>query len=117
MRIAFIGPLGRCTLCAHPRGGRMRNRSWRVALGLVVAAFFAACGTANPPGLDQSSNNPGNTPGGTCASPGTAGCPCSTTGESVACGEQVSKNGAYVTCSMGRSTCNGQTWGACLGNT
>jgi hypothetical protein len=105
----------------------MRDRSWRDGTsparagawsrpgvwGLVVAAFFAACGTANPPGIDQT----GTMPGGGCASPGTAGCPCSEIGQSVACGDLVAKSGAYVTCSMGHSKCDGHAWGACLGNT
>ena len=48
---------------------------------------------------------------------GEQGCACPTNGQKVACGEIVTKNGGYVTCSMGTSTCEGGAWSACKGNT
>ena len=48
---------------------------------------------------------------------GVQGCACTQSGQKVSCGEVVTKNGSYVTCSMGTSTCEGSAWGPCVGNT
>jgi hypothetical protein len=49
--------------------------------------------------------------------PGAEGCPCDQDGSLAKCGKIVSSSGDYVTCSVGYSTCNGTTWGPCVGNT
>jgi hypothetical protein len=51
-----------------------------------------------------------------CLTPGHLGCACDEIGAVVECGKVVERNGDYVTCSMGRSTCDGEKWGACVGN-
>jgi len=51
-----------------------------------------------------------------CLSPGYFGCACDETGAIAECGKVVTRNGDYVTCSMGRSTCDGESWGECIGD-
>jgi hypothetical protein len=51
-----------------------------------------------------------------CATPGHLGCPCQEEGASVECGKVVERRGDYVTCSMGRATCDSKTWGPCIGD-
>jgi hypothetical protein len=51
-----------------------------------------------------------------CLTPGHLGCACDEVGAVVDCGKVVERNGDYVTCSMGRSTCDGEKWGECVGN-
>lgn len=97
----------------------MRDR-WRPVARLflfaaIAAACAIACGTANGPDVGGGSN-PNGTTGPNCSAPGHAGCPCSSTGETAACGDVVETSGDYVTCSMGNSTCNGSTWGPCVGH-
>ena len=55
---------------------------------------------------------------GSCASGSTAvGCPCTTPGQTVACGQVHRVSGDYVSCSPGTQTCDTDlTWGACLGD-
>jgi hypothetical protein len=50
-----------------------------------------------------------------CTGPGT-GCPCNTSGESVACGHVVYQSTDYVSCSIGRRTCLRGKWSACTGD-
>jgi hypothetical protein len=104
----------------RPTGGR----PWRFLhyLGASAAAFIAACSTNNhiPPGpidpIGAGGQRDASAPGDPCAMPGHFGCPCEETGASVDCGKVVERAGDYVTCSMGRSTCDGQTWGPCIGD-
>src|SRR5882757_8554472 len=56
------------------------------------------------PRMDASVTDP-------CVSPGHLGCPCDEKSASVECGKVIERTGDYVTCSMGRSTCDGQAWG------
>jgi len=51
-----------------------------------------------------------------CLTPGHLGCACDETGAMIECGKVVQRNGDYVTCSMGRSTCDGEMWGECIGD-
>jgi hypothetical protein len=54
--------------------------------------------------------------GDRCATPGQPGCSCDEVGAERECGKVVDRNGDYVTCSMGRTTCDGTLWGPCIGN-
>jgi hypothetical protein len=94
----------------------MRDRWRRVArffgFGAIAVACAVACGTANGPDIGGG-ENPGSSSGTNCG-PGKAGCPCTSTGESAACGDLVEKSGDYVTCSLGHSTCDGSSWGPCV---
>jgi hypothetical protein len=85
------------------------------ALATTVVAL-QACGSNGdqPPSLGPTEGTDASIPNQ--CNPGNAGCPCDTEGETVACGDVVTKNGSYVTCSMGESTCKNGTWGACNGN-
>ena len=93
----------------------MRGRWRTLAPGLVIAAL-TACSSARPPGMNDSTGGSGGTGGTSCTTPGQGGCPCSQAGESAACGDVVLKSGTYVSCSMGTSTCDGSTWGPCVGD-
>jgi hypothetical protein len=94
-----------------------------LALG---AALFGCKQDKGPPTMPT---DPGGTGGGgnghdasvppppdPCMNPGHAGCPCDETGATAECGKVVQRSGDYVTCSMGRSTCDGQKWGECVGD-
>ncbi|MGH7270222.1 MAG: hypothetical protein ACREJ3_07295, partial [Polyangiaceae bacterium] len=91
-----------------------------VALVISTLAAITACGSQTPTETGESANNPDASVGpghiGLLCTPGTPGCPCSQSGQETGCGKVVDKNGSYVTCSMGRSTCDGSKWGACIGN-
>src|ERR1700733_14159385 len=89
-------------------------------LALAGAGLTGACdsGHSAPAGSPVHQNDPdgGSTIRGDCTSPGHAGCPCTAASSVVECGQVASRSGAYVTCSMGHSRCDGETWGACVGN-
>jgi hypothetical protein len=88
---------------------------WKIGGSTLFAGamLVGACSTKPPGEL-------GNTQGGddasyaSCATPH-PGCPCSTAGATAACGEVVTRDGNYVTCSEGNMTCTGGNWGACIG--
>src|SRR5205085_6254877 len=42
---------------------------------------------------------------------------CENPGEVVDCGHVERRSGSYVACSLGKRTCNGGSWGACVGDT
>ena len=44
------------------------------------------------------------------------GCECETQGEVVDCGQVERISGEYISCSMGRRTCDDGKWGACVGD-
>ena len=44
------------------------------------------------------------------------GCACETPDEVVDCGQVERRSGDYVSCSMGKRTCDGNTWGDCIGD-
>ncbi len=73
-----------------------------VVLGLGAAV--GAC-SASPPEIGDS----------TCHA-GVQGCACSNPGATAACGTQVAQTDTTVTCSIGQSTCSGNTWSVCVGN-
>lgn len=87
------------------------------ALAVAVAcAFFGACGADSMQGATNGGGDPDHGDGSTdfCATPN-EGCPCTTAGEVADCGKVTSVFGQYVTCSEGTRTCNGTTWGECVG--
>jgi hypothetical protein len=94
----------------------MRDRWRTVARGIVVVALVG-CGSPRPDALGDPLGGPDSSAGNACANPSAMGCPCAQVGQTAACGEVVEKTGTYVTCSMGNVTCDGNTWGPCLGNT
>jgi hypothetical protein len=108
---------------AHPMPAmraHARIRGWAasaVLVGLgVVALLPTACGSGpalsdTPPGgsLD------GSLSGGGCSHP-QAGCACDKAGAVADCGKVEVRAGSYVQCSMGKITCDGNKWGACIGD-
>jgi hypothetical protein len=52
---------------------------------------------------------------GACETP-QQGCECKTQGEVVDCGQVERVSGDYVSCSMGKRTCDDGKWGACVGD-
>jgi hypothetical protein len=107
----------------------VRNRFTRFLLQsatvAVAASTFVACKQDKEhPAMPV---DPGGTGGGhedastpppvdPCLTPGHAGCACDETGAVTECGKVIQRSGDYVTCSIGRSTCDGQTWGECIGD-
>ncbi len=53
--------------------------------------------------------------GGACDTPN-EGCACETDAQVVDCGQVERVSGDYVSCSMGRRTCEKGKWGACIGD-
>jgi len=98
----------------------MRRRTTRAQwlagafAALVVALLAAACGSEQDSGgvLDiggQLSNLDATT---VCVD-GREGCPCSTPGQTAACGKVVQEYENYTTCAEGQSTCTNGAWGPC----
>jgi hypothetical protein len=95
---------------------RVVRKSWLLRLGvvLVVGVSAYAC-RANRVGGDTTESvavGP-DKPAGTCL-PGRQGCACDTSGATASCGSVAGQYGDYVTCGMGRSTCQGGLWSACV---
>ncbi|MDB5220032.1 MAG: Tryptophan synthase alpha chain [Myxococcaceae bacterium] len=80
---------------------------------LPAIAVVASCSSQQ---ADTAGNGtiPGTGP--TVCSLGVEGCPCDQGGATVECGKVLSKEGDYVTCSMGHTQCIGGQWGACEGD-
>jgi hypothetical protein len=64
----------------------------------------------------SSTNTPPTSSVDPCATPN-PGCPCTSLGAVSDCGTVELKLGTYVACSMGKMTCEGTTWGSCVGDT
>jgi hypothetical protein len=85
---------------------------------LVVPVFIALLGACGSSGGGAEVSSPGTgtpTTGGSCST-GQQGCRCDQAGAVSACGRVESRNGTYVTCSMGQAVCEGSAWGPCIGN-
>jgi hypothetical protein len=96
-----------------------RSTRTRLILAAIVAVgggLTLGCGQSNPAALGTGSSSGDDASAVGCALPN-QGCPCSTAGQVVACGEVVTRAGNFVTCSEGNRTCAGGTWGACVGST
>ena len=93
---------------------RNRNR-WQLALlvGVGGVVLSSACGSgSNPAALGGNSGVDSGYGGGSCDTPH-PGCPCSSKGQSVACGEVVTQDPDGVTCAEGKAVCDGSQWGPC----
>ena len=101
--------------------GRLRRRfsSLAVPLVVLVLGWTGACGTNDAvPGVGPSVGEDSGTPAppGTGCGVGETGCACTKEGAVASCGRVDSRDGNYVTCSLGYSACTGGTWGPCVGN-
>jgi hypothetical protein len=96
------------------------NHHWtrrRLACGTVIvaASFVVGCSSApNQGDLGGQTSGDENEPVNVCSHPH-SGCSCTTPNDTAACGEVVTQDGDYVTCSEGTITCQGGTWGPCIG--
>lgn len=95
-----------------------RGQRFGFAAGVCTAALLVVAGSCSSP--NRTDVDPGvkppNGPGDCTTVPLGPGCPCSTAGQTVECGEIIRKSGDFVTCSMGHRTCTGGAWGACEGD-
>src|SRR5579863_10183397 len=93
------------------------GKKWITRAGLVLALGGSAHACkASGTAADTAENGALPRLGSTCA-PGRPGCPCASEGSAANCGTLVGRHGDYVACSVGRSTCQAGTWGACIGAT
>lgn len=102
---------------SHPvRDGRNALTASFVTLFVAVTAVLAtvpiSCSQSSP-AASGSSGLPPDTD--TCAVPNT-GCECNQPGRTVECGKVESRDGDYVSCSMGKRVCDGARWGECIGS-
>jgi hypothetical protein len=84
----------------------------RLALTLSLLVVAVGCDNSQPGVGDVDKGGGGTTV--SCATPN-LGCSCSEPGQVVDCGKVEQTSGTYVTCSEGSRTCNGGTWGDCIG--
>lgn len=100
------------------RAARRRRRAFFATVVALATFLFAmtAC-KSRPDATDESSSDyPANANGLGACTPGTEGCPCDKEQAISECGRVHQVSGHYVTCSVGRSTCTGGKWGACVGD-
>jgi hypothetical protein len=89
------------------------------ALALALLAFGNACsngGRDNLPfaGVADAGDKPLPMVD-PCETPN-KGCACENADEVVDCGQVERRSGDYVSCTMGKRTCDGNTWGDCIGD-
>ena len=88
-----------------------------VAVALCLSLLGCSAGSDHGAsiGLGDAGTNKPPPAGDPCDTPN-QGCGCDTPGESVGCGQVERVSGEYVSCSMGRRTCDQGKWGACIGD-
>ena len=92
-----------------PARTRLLLAAFMVLLGVSA---LGACGSpGNPEVLGGGSGPNDASTGGGCPGPG---CPCSTSGATMACGYVKEQSGSYVTCAEGSSTCTNGAWSPCV---
>jgi len=98
----------------------MFEKPLRLALALVLLALGAACsngGHDSAPYVGGDAGDVDKPPPvvDPCATPN-KGCACENADEVVECGQVERRSGDYVSCAMGKRTCEGDTWGECIGD-
>lgn len=81
---------------------------------IAVVAVVVSCTTQGNPNITGGGSLP-NSGGTLCGTPH-EGCPCDNPGTVVECGRVERTSGDQVSCSMGKRTCVGDKWGACVGS-
>ena len=92
-------------------------------LGLTLALALLAFGTACSHGGHDSAPFAGAAGSGDkpipvvdpCETPN-KGCACENADEVIDCGQVERRSGDYVSCTIGKRTCEGNTWGECIGD-
>ena len=97
----------------------MFEKPLRLALVLALLAFGVACshgGHDNLPfaGVADAGDKPLPMVD-PCETPN-KGCACENADEVVDCGQVERRSGDYVSCTIGKRTCDGNTWGDCIGD-
>ncbi len=107
-----------------PTDGRPlgRSRTSRAARGLfaalaltLTAVVVDGCSTEEPPIGSGAPGSPG-VPGVPACHDGLVGCSCTTEGAVAPCGQVLRKDGDFVTCGEGTSSCTGGHWSSCTGD-
>src|SRR5450432_3706616 len=100
-------------------GRLMLEKPLRLVLALSVLVLSSACSQgANDAAPYAGSVDAGDKPipnADPCATPN-KGCSCDTPDETVDCGQVERVSGDYVSCTMGKRTCESGTWGECVGD-
>jgi len=92
-------------------------------LGLAIALSLLVFGSACSHGGHDNAPFVGSVDAGDkpipnvdpCATPN-KGCACETADEVIDCGQVERRSGDYVSCTIGKRTCDGSTWGECIGD-
>ena len=97
----------------------MFDKPLRLALALALFAVTTACSTGGHDGAPFAGNaDAGDKPVPVvdpCATPN-KGCACENADEVIECGQVERRSGDYVSCTMGKRTCDGSAWGECIGD-
>ena len=100
---------------------RIRHiRTRRPIIGLSLAfvlglgRLVVGCGNSRPANLNEQTDG-APLSGAQCAHP-YPGCACSEKGETSPCGTVRIQSENFIQCSMGTTTCDGTSWGACDGS-
>ena len=89
----------------------VRHIAW-----VCAAICVCACSSSKRAPLIDSTGLYSDQNGSLTCHSGVPGCKCESAGDQYTCGSIVAKDGDYVTCSEGLSTCADGVWGPCLGN-
>lgn len=99
----------------------MFGKPLRLALALALLALGTACSHGGHDGAPFAGvAGSGDKPlpmGDPCETPNT-GCACETADEVIDCGQVERRSGDYVSCTIGKRTCDAKTntWGECIGD-
>jgi len=90
-----------------------------LALALALLVFGTACSHGGHDGAPFAGvADAGDKPLPTsdpCETPN-KGCACENADEVIDCGQVERRSGDYVSCTIGKRTCDGNTWGECIGD-
>jgi PA14 domain len=97
----------------------MFEKPLRLALALGLLMLSAACshgGHDSAPFAGSAGTGEQSTPVvDLCATPN-KGCACDNPDEVVDCGQVTRRSGDYISCTIGKRTCEAGTWGDCIGD-
>jgi len=90
---------------------------WVALILLCLTLLGCSTSSDHAPALGAGDGGPNKPPPmvGACDTPN-QGCECEVQDEVVDCGQVERVSGDYVSCSMGRRTCDDGKWGACVGD-